>query len=208
VHNRLSFYGLLLTSFLFLTANTATAGYVAEIIVFEPTSTQGWLDEYWQLLPAKLDAQEKETVLGSSTSLHHLLGAEQLSLKETAKRLTSTGEYRILAHTAWSQPTADRQRAYTTELAEGISSSGLPLQAKIKLYKQKFEHIDIEVQLERKMPKGVIPEFAQKHSLSVTDVGETWRFRLQESRKVKLGELQYFDHPMFGILLIIREGGA
>ncbi len=208
MRNQFSIHGLLLTGFMLFISHAAHADYVAEMIIFEPTSTQNWLDEYWPLLPAKLDTQDKDTVLGSSNSTRHLLGDGQLSLKETAKRLTSTGEYRILAHTAWSQGAEERSTAKNTLLPEGMSSSGLPLQAKIKLYKQKFEHVDIEVQLERQIPKGLIAEFAQKRKLSLNDVGDTWRFRLQESRKVKPGELQYFDHPMFGILLMIREGGA
>jgi hypothetical protein len=99
------------------------------------------------------------------------------------------------------------ESAYNNQLPDNLSRTGLPIQANIKLYKQKFEHIDIEIQLERAIPKGLISEFAQKHNLSVSDVGDNWRFRLQESRKIKLTELQYFDHPMFGILLIVKETG-
>lgn len=208
MQNRFSIYGLLLAVLMSLISHAAHAGYVAEIIIFEPISTQGWLDEYWPLLPAKLDVHDKDTILGSSTSNRHLLGEGQLSLKETVRRLTSTGEYRVLAHTAWSQPTEERGSAKNTQLPEGMSATGLPLQAKIKLYKQKFEHVDIEVQLERQIPKTLLAEFAQKRKLSLFDVGESWRFRLQESRKIKPGELQYFDHPMFGVLLMVREGGA
>ncbi len=208
MQNRFSIYGLLLAALMSLISHAAHAGYVAEIIIFEPTGTQNWLDEYWPLLPAKLDAQDKDTVLGAGSSTRNMLSDGQLSLKETAKRLTSTGEYRVLAHTAWSQTTEDRSSAKNTLLPEGMSSSGLPLQAKIKLYKQKFEHVDIEIQLERPIPKGLLAEFAQKRKLSLNDVGDNWRFRLQESRKVKPGELQYFDHPMFGVLLMVRETGS
>jgi hypothetical protein len=192
---------------LFITP-TAYAGYVVDMIIFEPTSTDGWLDEYWPMLPAKLDAQDKDRTLGGSDSnSHHLLGEGSYSLNDVAKRLTSSGEYRIVAHTAWSQPTEERDSAINTVLPDGITSTGLPLQAKVKLYKQKFEHLDLEIQLERQIPKGVLDAFAQKHKLSLTDVGNTWRFRLQDSRKIKPGELQYFDHPMFGVLLMVRVGG-
>lgn len=203
-----SFLGLLLICLMTLIPTYAKANYVIEMLIFEPTSTQGWLDEYWPLLPTKLDTQEKENILGNSTSSHRLIGDGQNALKESEKRLISTGEYRILSRSTWSQPAEERSNAYTTVLPEGISSTGLPLQAKVKLYKQKFEHLDLEVQLERQIPKGIIPDFAQKHKLSLTDVGNTWRFRLQESRKIKPGEIQYFDHPMFGVLLMVRDLGV
>lgn len=208
MHNRFSTLCFLLTTLIAIIPHQSMASYIAEVIIFEPTGTQGWLDEHWPLLPAKLDAHDKDTILGSSTSNRHLLGEGQLALKETAKRLTSTGEYRILAHTAWSQPTEERSSAKNTLLPDGISTTGLPLQAKVKLYKQKFEHVDIEIQLERAIPKGLLNDFAQKRKLSLTDIGDNWRFYLQESRKVKPGELQYFDHPMFGILLMIKESGS
>ncbi len=207
MHHKLFLHRLLLTCLMMLTSLQASAGYVVEMVVFEPTTTQGWLDEYWPLLPAKIDTPEKNTLLGANANNRRLLSEGQFSLKETAKNLTSTGAYRITAHTAWSQPSELHESAYNNQLPDNLSRTGLPIQANIKLYKQKFEHIDIEIQLERAIPKGLISEFAQKHNLSVSDVGDNWRFRLQESRKIKLTELQYFDHPMFGILLIVKETG-
>ena len=74
----------------------------------------------------------------------------------------------------------------------------------MKLFKQKFEHIALEMQCTKKIPEAVATEFANKQQLPLSVIEQQWRFRLQEARKVKLNELQYFDHPMCGVLLMIR----
>lgn len=186
---------------------TANAAYSVEMIVFEPTNTESWLEENWPLLPASLDLSDNDIKLGSNTNNHTQLSSAQFRLNETAKRLTSTGEFRILSHTAWTQPTETRESAKNTLVVDGLSSNGLPLQAKIKLYKQKFEHINLEVQCERKIPEGIKAGLAKKQNLTVSDLSNSWRFRLQESRKVQLDELQYFDHPMFGVIMMVHALG-
>jgi hypothetical protein len=202
---RQSVFSLAFLTLLSLIIAPAHADYLIELIIFEPTSQQGWLDEYWPLLPAKLDRHDKDQDLGSSTATNrHLLNETHFTLKEIAKRLTSTGEYKIVSHTAWTQPAESRQSGYTW-LPEGSSRTGLPLQAKIRFYKQKFEHIDIEIQLERKIPADVISALAEKKKLSPADIGDSWRFMLQDSRKTKPNDLHYFDHPMFGALLTVRN---
>ncbi len=185
----------------------ANAAYSVEIIIFEPTNTASWLEENWPLLPELLDTNENDMKLGNNSSSHTQLSNAQLRLNETARRLTSSGEFRILAHTAWTQPTETREGAKNTLLPDGISANGLPLQAKIKLYKQKFEHVNLEIQCERKIPEGIKADLAKKQNLTPSDLGNSWRFRLQESRKIQLDELQYFDHPMFGVIMMVHALG-
>jgi hypothetical protein len=190
-------------SLMFGIATTAKA-YVIEMIVFESKSSSLWMSEHWPALPEQLDVSDKDILLSNTNTERQLLNESQLGLKETAKRLTSTGEFAILAHLAWSQAAETREAAKNSRLPDGMSRNGLPLSGKVKLYKQKFEHIALELQCTKQLPDSIASDFAAKQQLPQSVVGQQWRFRLQESRKVKLNELQYFDHPMCGVLLVVR----
>jgi hypothetical protein len=179
--------------------------YVIEMIIFESKNPSLWLSEYWPALPEQIDADDNDLILGSGSGGRQLLNESQLSLKETAKRLTSTGEFAILAHLAWSQAAETREAAKNTRFPEGMSRNGLPLLGKVKLHKQKFEHIALELQCTKQLPESVASAFAAKQQLPLSIINQQWRFRLQEARKVKLNELQYFDHPMCGALLMVRS---
>lgn len=194
---------LIIVSLVFASFSSAQA-YVIEMIVFESKNPNLWLSEHWPALPEQLDMSENDLSLSSGNSGRLLLNDSQLSLKETARRLTSSGEFAILAHLAWSQQAESREAAKNTRLPEGISRNELPLAGKVKLYKQKFEHIVLELQCTKQLPDSVASAFAAKQQLPLSVIGQQWRFRLQEARKVKLNELQYFDHPMCGVLLVVR----
>lgn len=200
--SRLTHY-LYLIGLAFTVAAPAHA-YTIEMIVFESNAANLWLSESWPALPEKLDANETDVGINTNVAGRQMLSEAQLGLKETARRLTSTGEYSILTHVAWNQPAETRESAKSSKLPENISRNGLPLEAKIKLYKQKFEHIALELQCTKKLPEAIANEFASKQQLPLTVINQQWRFRLQESRKVKLNELQYFDQPMCGVLLMVR----
>ena len=179
--------------------------YVIEMIVFESKNPALWLTEAWPALPERLDFNDGDLVIGSGAGGRQLLSESQLTLKETARKLTSSGEFSLLAHLAWTQAAETRESAKNAHLPDGISRNGLPLLGKVKLYKQKFEHIALEVQCSKQLPDSVAAAFAEKQQLSPTLINQQWRFRLQEARKVKLNELQYFDHPMCGVLLMVRH---
>ena len=105
-------------------------------------------------------------------------------------------------------PAETKEQAHTGVVNVSNPATGLPIQIRVKLFKQKFEHIQVEAQIEKKIPAGVKTLFAQKHKLNPDTLEDKWRFLLQESRKIKPGELQYFDHPQFGIILVVTGAGA
>lgn len=191
------FVTLLLT---LLTASfNSYADYQIELAIFEPTSQEAWLTEYWPLLPASLDHGEQDVSFDRRSQTAGSL------LNNAVKRLTNSGEYRLLSHFSWQQAADSKGNNSGTTWISTTAHNGLPLQASIKFYKQKFEHIDLSVQIERKIPSSVMAALAAKQQLAISDIGDTWRFNIHEDRKVKPSELQYFDHPMFATLLMIKD---
>ena len=203
--------GIILPMALSFAPTSANADYIADMIVFEHKSTSPWLEEYWPTLPEKLDAGDKDILVSpnmSGNGWRWLPNSSMSQMASVEKRLSASSDYKVVAHVTWQLPTQTKNNAYTAVVEGHSPETGLPIQARIKIFKQKFEHISLDVQTEKKIPLGVREAFVKKHQLKTETLGEEWRFILQESRKIIPGELQYFDHPQFGVVFMLTTVGG
>lgn len=207
------------------TLPAATPWYEIEVIVFEPveppTTTEKWpllfeppvLDGAVELLPAG-------KVIGDELVPFQVLATEQLQLSGEAKRLVAGNRYRILLHTAWRQPLLENGPGTPVHLTNlpgiglagdnpgqllnppGAEPAAIPasplinsIDGTITVLLTRYLHIrpnlvytNPEVDLARQI-------IAQENNAPSVD-----RFVMKESRRVKLQELHYFDHPYFGMI--------
>lgn len=142
--------------------------YVVEVVVFRPTALTGTPPGVTALPPGE---SEVEPELSSSRKL-----------QVAANRLRNSGNYRVLAHSAWIQsPTPFDSGRGVSAARLGMVSAGI--NGKIVFERGgRYLHLGID--------------------LAVEDGGN--RYRLTEFRKqVKADETQYFDHPALGVIAII-----
>lgn len=153
-----------------------------------------------------------------------------LRLQRDERFLKLSADYRPLLHVAWQQPgydrdegravhleqlveTADPEDSLPPELAEiQIKEDGyvppVPvIDGTIRLRTTRFLHVDVDIayfpeeflQTLRTQKQGAVnPE-----QLVVNRNADY--VRLTETRKIKLNELHYFDHPLFGVLLQVSR---
>ena len=110
-------------------------------------------------------------------------------LDAVARRLNSGG-YRLLWHQAWVQPALGREGlelATLAALGQGPAAPGLS--GAITLTAGRFLHL------------GVAVELASELGLEA---------KLEQQRRVRLGDEHYFDHPRIGIIAVInrRQSGG
>ncbi len=132
----------------------------------------------------------------SSYRLNGVLGA-----------LRRGGKYRPLLHASWLQPDAGRIRGVYVSSSAAAATPGLTatdveqVMGSVRLRVTRFLHVDMDLAY---FPGAAPP--------GVTEAGgpeQADHVRLRESRKIKLNEVHYFDHPLFGALLqVSRAGGA
>lgn len=116
-----------------------------------------------------------------------LLEPEALQLGGVRQRLARSGELRPLLHLGWQQDApARRGAARPQELPPVDGSRGL--QGTVRLYRRQSLHVELDLWL---------PAAAGDDA----DGGEPGGYRLRETRIVRSGELGYFDHPRFGVVL-------
>lgn len=130
------------------------------------------------------------------------LKIEQGLLQTEASLMTPQKGYQILLHKHWEITGYPKKMARPVGLFyQSNSAYGSQLEGKMTFYKSRYAHVDFELELDRAIPKRVRESFAQQQNLSLDTLPKTWRFQLKESRKIKSGELHYFDHPIFGVLV-------
>jgi len=138
------------------------------------------------------------------------LPEEELELGEVYRRLGTTEGYEPLLHVAWQQPGYEPEAARPLDLSR-LAELPDGLQGEVRLYRSRFLHLELNLELwsEPRRPRSA-PETATPAPLfpdrGRTDAGEPLDalepdiYRLSERRKLRSGELHYYDHPRYGVL--------
>lgn len=109
---------------------------------------------------------------------------ERRRLDEAERRLRSAGGYRVIAHAAWSQaPAAWNSRRGVSVDQVGMVGGGLT--GTVFLERGQFLHLGFD--------------------LRYTEDGRS--VALDEVRRVKVNETNYFDHPAVGIIAVVTPAG-
>jgi hypothetical protein len=110
----------------------------------------------------------------------------QFALNGVAGALQRSSAYQVLAHLLWRQAGYDRHSAvpYLINTAQGSAQYGLD--GSITLIRERYLHLAID--------------------LTLTSPGSL--YRLNETRRMRSGELHYFDNPHFGVIARITPYGS
>lgn len=102
----------------------------------------------------------------------------QSKLAGAAAELAKDGGVRVLAHRTWTQGSEEKKTAKPARIHTDV------LDGTVQFYVSRFLHADVNLQLR----DAAMPEQA---------------YRIVERRRVKSQEIHYFDHPHFGVLLLV-----
>jgi hypothetical protein len=145
--------------------------YTVEIIVFRNAGDEGALPAN-AVLPTMMDDGIQVTP------------ATPGKLNTAARKLGSSGDFKVLARAAWTQgPTVYNSRIGVSAAQLGIANG---IAGKICLEKGTYLNLRLD--------------------LTVEDGGR--RYRLSEVRPVKPNEINYFDHPAIGVLAIVSPASG
>jgi len=160
----------------------ATTEYIVEIIVFENDgSSEG--GELWRETEGQPPLENAISLVNNNIKITEL-GTDQLELSSTANTLRRSDHYSILTHKAWIQPGFTREQAKNVRIQ---TESGL-LDGTVRLEGGRYLHLYLDLVYNPSV------RFAGASSL-----------RLKQKRRVRKRELHYFDHPRFGVLVMVRS---
>ncbi len=151
-------------------------------------------------------------------------------LQGVYQTLRQSRDYRPRYHIAWQQPGYDGNRARALHLQQDDSGSlfeltlppplvtdpmptefyepvKLLIDGTVRIRGGALLYVDLDMVLFRSPASDSIPVSLPAQTLSSTVAVEkpAEYVRLTESRRLKLNDLQYFDHPRFGVILQVSR---
>lgn len=171
--------------------DAAAPGYHVEIIVFRANSAQGGT-ESWSGEAGTNNTIGEESSSGSSQVGHFIstLAPAQYQLTDLETRLRSSGAYVPVAHVAWAQTAS----AWGTKAGFPLQKLGIDvpgLNGTVYLERGQYLHL------------GMALSYAIASPPAGLGAGPGTSFVLNENRRVKFYERNYYDHPAFGVIALV-----
>jgi len=165
--------------------------YNIEIIVFRTTSALGGAED-WSAEAGARNVAGEESASGAATVGHFVapLPSSVWQLGELENRLRASGVYVPVAHTAWSQTASSwGTRAGFPVQKLGIDVPGLS--GTVFLERGQWLHL------------GMSLTYTMANPPQGLGAGPDTPFTINDSRRVRFYERNYFDHPAFGVIALV-----
>ncbi len=146
-----------------------------------------------------------------------LLTDEELTMTDTLDRLDLLDAYEPLLHVGWTQTALPEDETPTLDLREfGEPPEGLT--GGLTLYLSRYLHLEVELELDAPVSEETVldePAFYEavvrygddrrqddeyRDFFEPEPVYAPLRYRINENRLFKNGEIRYYDHPKFGVI--------
>jgi len=180
---------------------------------YSPLPSEGefvFEDQQPEPAPAEASVEPGEEPQGPEFILHI---EDELTMTDILGRLERLDAYEPIMHFAWTQATYPQEETIAIELpALGEPPEGLT--GSFTLYLSRYLHLVVDLTLddpETPLDPVAIEEPAFSYGDDRIGFGyedremQPVRFRIQENRIFKNGDLRYFDHPKFGVLAKITR---
>jgi len=174
-----------------LSQDLATPGYQVEIIVFRANSAQGG-GENWSAEGTANNTVGEESSSGSSQVGRFIsaVAPAQFQLSDLETRLRASGAYVPVAHVAWAQTAS----AWGTRAGFPLQKLGVDvpgLNGTVYLERGQYLHL------------GMALTYAIASPPAGLGAGPGTAFTLNENRRVRFYERNYYDHPAFGVIALV-----
>ena len=138
-----------------------------------------------------------------------LMTEEEFTMQDVVERLELLDAYKPLLHVGWTQPGFPSEDTEPMELAAfGEPPEGL--HGNFKLYLGNYLHLVVDLAIDAATEIEEIPivddnifiygDVRPQYEFGMEPKEGPVRYRIQDNRIIKNGEIRYFDHPKFGVI--------
>jgi len=199
------------TAVLAIPTGASARAFVVEIIVFDDPSGDGLHAEHWSADPGKPPLQDAVELVHSreggseqAARAYRLVGRSGFALSGVWDSLRRSARYRPFLHVGWRQPGLSHGAARPVHVGPhlGVRRTGGPgpeggerpaVDGTVKVSLARYLHVALDLVYSR-----------PGNDETAAPNADPARFRLVSERRMRSGELHYFDHPLFGVLALIR----
>ena len=176
------------------------------------------------LLPSESQNIEEEFVDKPQPLAFQRLESDAKALKDAYQHLRRIDRYRPLFHEVWQQPLQSRRQSPAILVTGGEQyGSHYELEGTVNIAVERYLHIDTDLWLH-----NFLPNFGQQSTYQVPElptnrqsdflnedvyspfsliIDEPYRVSrtvtLRQSRRMRSGEIHYFDHPLMGVIVLV-----
>lgn len=207
---------LLFAGFLLVLSSPAFAKwYQVEMLVFEYLNPDA-AGELWNTGNAPEYRNTVELLTdAAATSAFKILPPSTYKLGGVNKVLKLSSGYRPIYHVSWQQPELTKSRAKQVH----IKNTEAKINGSVNLRGGHLLHLDIDmiyfIDLDAASPltftdtatteAGITElEMIEEGLIDETRMSGTYA-QMKETRRIKLNELHYFDHPLFGVIMRVTR---
>jgi len=182
-----------------------------------------------QLVPNIPESYTPELATPPPLVAYEIMPVSSYKLQGVYQSLRQSRQYRPLFHIAWQQPAVDGNRSRALHLQQEDSGSlieltippflvtdpmpaefyepvKLLLDGTVRIRSSSFLHVDVDMVLFRPPVNNITPMNLPSQPPAESEARPVEYVRLTENnRRIKLGELHYFDHPRLGVILQVNR---
>jgi Peptidoglycan-binding protein, CsiV len=173
-------------------ATAPAAVYNIEMIIFRATGAPGPAENWSDQAGSARNIAGDESASGTSQVGHFVgvLPSSDWQLTDLENKLRASGAYVPVAHVAWSQTASSWGTRAGFPLARlGASAEGLS--GTVFLEHGQFLHL------------GMTLTYAMSAPPAALGAAPGTAFMINETRRVRFYERNYFDHPAFGVITLV-----
>ncbi len=221
-------FSLLILLFIFSNIVTAASWYQVEVVVFDRLNPnldgEQWQNEIFKVRDNLVELQATDTTDGLIPYMILDKGRNRLNGVQRIFKLSS--QYRPLIHLSWQQPATQRRQSRYIHLQRLDGNPSIPvaetnniddepefideliqlnriLDGSIRIRSGFYLHADIDLSYFKDLPAE--NKILRTSEESFVGTSDKTVIKLKETRKIKLNEIHYFDHPMFGVILQVSR---
>jgi len=209
--------------FLFSPAWSEPSSYEVEVLIFKYADPQNIQGEIWPKNPPLPPISRAISLQPSeATTSYHYLPTSSFKLTPEERRLRAIPNYQVLLHTAWIQNKGEAPLIHLfgggiydetghfigngnlyepSPLQQSTNSSQWEVDGTLQVSAEQYYKVNANVMLTIPAPPSRNAWFRREETPIFS------RFVLQQIQRMKPQELHYFDHPMFGMLVMISKVG-
>jgi Peptidoglycan-binding protein, CsiV len=200
--------------------------YDVELIVFRYTDPSAGSLETWPANPGLPDWDSAVPPNPTGSGLPYMqLAPTSYRLTNDWQKLARSPDYQPLLQIAWTQPAIDRATALfvrigippapaptasTTPAPAAAASTGdpTPVYGIARLSTTgPYLHFDLDLVYHGAPAKISVPDGPQSSASGDPTTQLQW-YRLMQDRRIDAGKLNYFDQPLFGVLVLVTPSKA
>jgi hypothetical protein len=169
--------------------------------IFVPDAVEVAVDEPG--LFAEIDVQASQRRHPDFIGLEpQRLAEDQFTLRKVFEQLELLDAYDPILHVGWTQPGYPQNDTVAVRVGD-FQAAPAGLDGGFTLYLGRYLHLIVDLAL---TPPAAVAEYAdefgtrRQFEYALSPLEGPVRFRIQEDRIIKNGEIRYFDHPKFGVV--------